>query len=44
MNYLMFEFMFPQYKEAYFEATDSNDSAGIDGMSINEIKNFEVLK
>ena len=44
MNYLMFEFMFPQYKEAYFKSTDSKDSAGIDGMSINEIKNFEVLK
>jgi hypothetical protein len=36
MNYLMFEFMYPQYPDAYFKATDSNESAGKDGKAINE--------
>lgn len=39
-NYLMFEFMFPTHKKAHFRATDSKESAGIDGMSVNEIKRF----
>lgn len=39
-NYLMFEFMYPQREGAYFKATDSSGSAGISGMSINEIKRF----
>lgn len=38
-NYLMFEFMYPQRKDAYFKATDSRESAGIIGVSINEIRN-----
>lgn len=38
MNYLMFEYMFPSYDDAYFKHTDSDGSAGIDGMSYNEIK------
>ena len=38
MNYLMFEYMYPSYKDAYFKHTDSNGSAGIVGMSYNEIK------
>jgi hypothetical protein len=37
-NYLMFEFMFPQHEKAHFKATDSEGSAGIVGISINEIK------
>lgn len=37
-NYLMFEFMYPQRDGAHFEATDSGNSAGIVGMSINEIR------
>lgn len=36
-NYLMFEFMYPSFEGAYFKATDSNESAGIDGISIKEI-------
>ena len=40
-NYLMFEFMFPQVKGAYFKATDSKDSAGIVGISE---KGMEELK
>lgn len=38
MNYLMFEFMWPQLPGAYFKATDSKDSAGIVGLSVNEAK------
>ena len=40
-NYLMFEFMFPTHEKAHFRATDSKESAGIDGMSVNEIKRFK---
>lgn len=36
-NYLMFEFMYPQKPGAYFKATDSLESAGIDGVAINQI-------
>lgn len=44
-NYLMFEFMFPSHEKAHFRATDSGESAGIAGISINEmnaIKESEV--
>lgn len=41
-NYLMFEFMYPQHPNAHFRATDSNESAGIVGMSIKEIENFSA--
>ena len=41
-NYLMFEFMYPSYADAYFKATDSNESAGIVGMSINEIEQMRM--
>lgn len=41
-NYLMFEYMFPQYPDAFFKATDSSESAGIDGMSINEIEQMRM--
>lgn len=34
MNYLMFEFMYPQVDGAFFKATDSSDSAGLVGTSI----------
>lgn len=37
-NYMMFEFMFPQIEGAYFSATSSNESAGIVGISVNEMK------
>jgi hypothetical protein len=37
-NYAMFRYMWPQGSEGY-QATDSNQSAGIDGISIKEIKN-----
>lgn len=37
-NYCMIEFMYPQHRAAYFKATDSSESAGIEGMSIKEIQ------
>ncbi len=36
-NYLMFEFMYPQKEGAYFRATDSKESAGISGISVNQL-------
>ncbi len=45
-NYLMFEFMYPQIEGAYFKATDSQESAGIIGVSVNELnkdKHFEAI-
>ena len=45
-NYLMFEFMYPQKEGAYFKATESKDSAGISGMSVNELyqdKHFDAV-
>ena len=40
-NYLMFEFMFPQRKNAFFKATDSNESAGIVGISEKEMEELK---
>lgn len=40
-NYLMFEFMYPKLEGAYFKSTDSNESAGIVGMSVKEMENFK---
>ena len=36
-NYAMFRFMFPQ-KGEYFKHTNSDESAGIFGMSVNEME------
>ena len=41
-NYLMFEYMYPYFDEAYFKATESKDSAGIDGISIKEIEQLKM--
>lgn len=41
MNYLMFEFMYPQRNGAYFKSTDSEESAGIDGISIREMERIK---
>lgn len=38
MNYLMFEFMYPQKKGAYFKPTGSDESAGIVGISVTEME------
>lgn len=40
-NYLMFEFMYPQHPKAHFKATDSKDSAGIVGISVNEMERYK---
>lgn len=40
-NYCMFEFMYPQFDDAYFKATDSSESAGITGFCIKEIERFK---
>ena len=39
-NYAMFRFMFPQNGE-YFRHTDSDESAGIVGMSVREMEEFK---
>ena len=39
-NYAMFRFMFPQNGE-YFRHTDSDESAGIVGMSVKEMEDFK---
>ena len=40
-NYLMFEFMYPSIPDARFKPTDSEESAGIVGMSAKEIADFK---
>ena len=40
-NYAMFEFMYPQFDDAYFEATKSEDTAGVVGMSIKEMEEMK---
>lgn len=43
-NYLMFEFMYPSLEGAYFRSTDSDESAGVDGTPINELKRDKLDK
>ena len=40
-NYAMIEFMHPQHPNKHFRATDSSESAGIVGLSVNEAKRYE---
>lgn len=40
MNYLMFEFMYPQHPKAFFRATDGSESAGIAGISQKELDRY----
>ena len=45
-NFAMIEFMYPQKAGAYFKATDSQASAGISGISVNELnvdKHFNAV-
>lgn len=37
-NYLMFEFMYPSLPGAFFKATESSESAGVAGTTINELR------
>lgn len=39
-NYAMFRFMYPMEGESY-KATDDSQSAGVDGMTINQMKEFK---
>lgn len=39
-NYAMFRFMYPMEGESY-KPTDSDQSAGVDGVTINELKQFK---
>lgn len=39
-NYIMFEYMYPQHPKAHFRATSSEESAGIVGMSVNEMERY----
>ena len=39
-NYAMFRYMYPQGNESY-RPTDSNESAGVDGITINELKGYQ---
>lgn len=39
MNYLMFEFMYPQVDGAFFKATDSSGSAGL----VGDVNNWKML-
>ena len=36
-NFAMIEFMYPQHPDAHFRATDSDESPGIVGITINEL-------
>lgn len=40
-NYCMFEYMYPQFDDAFFKATSSDESAGISGFCIKEIEDFD---
>lgn len=40
-NYAMFRYMFPQEGD-YFRRTDSDESAGIVGMSVKEMEDFRA--
>jgi len=40
-NYIMFEFMYPCFDDAFFTATASHESAGISGISIKEMENIK---
>lgn len=37
-NFAMFEFMHPQHPQAHYKPTDSDESPGIEGTSVNEMK------
>lgn len=39
-NYAMFRFMYPQGNE-FYQPSDSNQSAGVDGVTINELRRFK---
>lgn len=40
-NYLMFEYMYPKYADARYRHTDSDQSAGVVGMTVKEMEDFK---
>ncbi len=42
-NFCMMIFMYPDKFGAHYKPTDSNNSPGISGMSVNDFKNFDNL-
>ncbi len=40
-NFAMFEYMHPQHPNGHYKPTDSSESPGIVGMSVNEAKRFK---
>ena len=43
-NYLMFEYMYPNRRDAYFKATSSSESAGIRGFCIKDLGQDKALE
>jgi hypothetical protein len=41
-NFCMMIFMYPEKFNAFYKPTDSDNSPGITGMSINDFKNFDT--
>ena len=41
MNYLMFEYMYPQLQGAYYRSTNETESAGISGISEREMEKLK---
>ena len=39
-NFAMIEFMFPRHPNAHFRATDSNESPGVEGLTVMEMKKY----
>lgn len=40
-NFAMIEFMYPQHPNAHFRATDSKESPGVKGLTVNEMKQWK---
>lgn len=40
-NICMMIYMYPQYFGCYYKPTDSNESPGIDGMGVQELKDYK---
>lgn len=40
-NFAMLEFMFPRHPKAHYKPTDSDESPGVAGMGVEEIKRFK---
>jgi hypothetical protein len=39
-NFAMIEYMYPQHEQAHFRATDSHESPGLEGISVQEMKEY----